>query len=48
MVLRLLWRWQHPPPALPDTVTRWERALAPVGHWALLFLLLAMPLSGWL
>ncbi|MDI1284057.1 MAG: cytochrome b/b6 domain-containing protein [Reyranella sp.] len=47
-VLRLLWRWWHPPPALPDTVTRWERALAPIGHWALLLLLLAMPLSGWL
>ncbi len=45
---RLLWRWRHPPPPLPDTVTRWERALAPVGHWALLFLLLAMPASGWL
>ena len=23
-VLRLLWRWRHPPPALPDTVTRWS------------------------
>ena len=47
-VLRLLWRWRNPPPPLPGTVTRWERALAPVGHWALLVLLLAMPLSGWL
>lgn len=47
-VLRLLWRWRHPPPALPDTVTRWERALAPVGHWVLLMLLVAMPVSGWL
>jgi cytochrome b561 len=47
-VLRLLWRWRSPPPPLPDTITRWERALAPVGHWALLFLLLAMPASGWL
>lgn len=45
---RLLWRWRHPPPPLPDAVTRWERALAPIGHWALLFLLLAMPASGWL
>ncbi|MBX9946356.1 MAG: cytochrome b [Reyranella sp.] len=45
---RLLWRWRHPPPPLPDAVTRWERALAPAGHWALLLLLLAMPLSGWL
>ena len=31
-VLRLLWRWRHPPPPLPDTVTRWERRLAPFGH----------------
>lgn len=46
--LRLLWRWRHPPPLLPDAVTRWERALAPVGHWALLLLLLVMPTSGWL
>lgn len=47
-VLRLVWRWRHPPPPLPDVVTRWERALAPIGHCALLFLLLAMPVSGWL
>jgi cytochrome b561 len=47
-VLRLLWRWRNPPPPLPDTITRWERALAPAGHWALLVLLLAMPISGWL
>ncbi len=47
-VLRLLWRWRHPPPPLPDAISRWERTLAPVGHWALLLLLLAMPLTGWL
>jgi cytochrome b561 len=47
-VLRLLWRWWHPPPPLPATITRWERALAPAGHWVLLFLLVAMPTSGWL
>jgi len=47
-VARLFWRWRHPPPPLPDAVSRWERALAPAGHWALLFLLLAMPVSGWL
>lgn len=46
--LRLLWRWWRPPPPLPGTVTRWERALAPAGHLALLILLFAMPLSGWL
>jgi cytochrome b561 len=47
-VLRLLWRWRHPPPPLPGTIARWERALAPIGHWMLLLLLIAMPVSGWL
>src|SRR5690242_12855025 len=47
-VLRLVWRWHAPPPSLPATVMRWERRLAPLGHWALLVLLLALPISGWL
>jgi len=47
-VLRLLWRTRSPPPPLPATVTAWERKLAPWGHGALLVLLLAMPVSGWL
>jgi cytochrome b561 len=46
-VCRLLWRWRHPPPPLPGTIARWQIALAPVAHWALLLLLLAMPLTGW-
>jgi cytochrome b561 len=45
---RLLWRWRHPPPPLPATIVRWQAALAPAAHWALLALLLAMPVSGWL
>ncbi len=47
-VLRLLWRWRRPPPPLPGTIARWERALAPVAHWALLVLIVAMPASGWM
>jgi cytochrome b561 len=47
-VLRLAWRVYRPPPALPDTVTRWERAVAPWSHGLLLVLLVALPLSGWL
>jgi cytochrome b561 len=43
-----LWRWRHPPPPLPAAVVRWQAVLAPIAHWALLVLLLAMPLSGWL
>jgi cytochrome b561 len=45
---RLLWRWRHPPPPLPGTIVRWQAVLAPIAHWALLVLLLAMPISGWL
>jgi cytochrome b561 len=47
-VLRLMWRIYRAPPPLPATVTAWERRLAPWGHAALLVLLLAMPVSGWL
>ena len=45
---RLLWRWRHPPPPLPPRLPRWQLLTAPIAHWALLALLLAMPLSGWL
>jgi len=47
-VARLLWRWRHPPPALPGSLRDWERRLAPIAHWTLFTLLLAMPLSGWM
>ena len=47
-VARLLWRWRHPPPALPGSLRDWERRLAPIAHWTLFILLLAMPLSGWM
>ena len=47
-VLRLAVRLGTPPPPLPESVPSWERRLAPVGHGALLVLLLAQPLVGWL
>jgi cytochrome b561 len=47
-VVRLLWRWRVPPPPLPDTMAAWHRRLAALSHGALLVLLLAMPVSGWL
>jgi cytochrome b561 len=45
---RLMWRWRHPPPPLPAGLPQWQLLTAPIAHWALLFLLLAMPFSGWL
>lgn len=47
-VARLMWRWRRPPPPLPDAVTAWERRFAPISHGALLVLLVAQPLIGWL
>lgn len=47
-VLRLLWRLNNPPPALPDHMTPLERMLARGTHVAFYLLLFAMPATGWL
>ena len=47
-VLRLLWRWTNPTPALPNDLKPYERVLAHFTHAALYVLLFAMPLSGWM
>jgi len=44
---RLLWRALHPAPSLRD-LTRWEAAAAFASHWLLYFILIAMPVSGYL
>lgn len=44
---RILWRRRHPPPALPAAVTGWQAKAAPIVHWTLLALLIALPISGW-
>ncbi len=45
--LRLLWRLNNPPPPLPEGMPI-QRVLAKANHFALYFLLFAMPFSGWL
>jgi len=47
-ILRLLWRWLNPVPALPDTLKPYERRLARFSHAALYTLLFVMPLTGWM
>src|SRR3979411_3130783 len=47
-LLRLLWGYKHPPPALPDHMSPLERKLARATHIALYVLLFAMPVTGWL
>ena len=47
-IFRLIWRLMNPPPALPLTMSASEKFLAQSAHWFLYFLIVAMPLSGWL
>lgn len=45
-VLRLLWRFGRPPPALPDGMASWERRAAQISHFLLYLLLFAQPVLG--
>jgi cytochrome b561 len=47
-VLRLLWRLVNPVPALPLGMNPALRAAARTTHFLLYFLIIAIPLSGWL
>lgn len=47
LVLRLLWRWMNPVPALPGDLKPWERHAANLGHLGLYLLMFAASLSGW-
>ncbi|MEM7023673.1 MAG: cytochrome b [Pseudomonadota bacterium] len=47
-LLRLAWRFMHPPPPLPDTMKPWERSAAHLVHWLLYAMLFIQPLIGFL
>jgi len=46
-LLRVLWRFSHAPPALPEAMPALERRAASWTHLALYLFMLAMPLTGW-
>ena len=48
VVLRILWRVAHPPPPMPASYGRLERAGAHAAHLVLYGLILVLPVSGWL
>lgn len=48
VLLRLLWRLTHRPPALPADIPDWQHVAAEATHWLLYALMIAVPLSGWL
>jgi cytochrome b561 len=47
-VLRLVWRATHTPPALPDSLPRWQKIASDATHQFMYVLLFVVPLSGWL
>ena len=47
-LLRLLWRYAHPPPPLPASYPKWMQRSAHAAHGALYVLMIALPLSGWM
>ena len=47
-IFRLIWRLLNPPPALPETMPAWEKLAANLSHIGLYFLMIAMPLTGYL
>lgn len=48
VLLRLVWRFTHRPPALPFHMSSTEKLVAHIGHALLYLLMIAIPLTGWL
>ena len=48
VVLRVIWRATHTPPALPDSISRLQQMASHIVHGLLYLLILAVPMSGWL
>ena len=46
MVIRLFWRYTHPAPQLPDTMSPTMKTLAHTGHLLLYVILVALPVTG--
>ncbi len=47
-LVRLAWRMMNPPPPLPDGMSPWERRAAHATHFLLYFLMIAIPVTGWI
>ena len=47
-LLRLVWRWLNPVPALPADSKPWERFAAHAGHVGLYVLIFVASVSGWI
>jgi cytochrome b561 len=47
ILIRLVWRLGHRPPALPEAMPPSEKTAAAATHWLFYVLLLGLPLTGW-
>lgn len=47
-VFRLYWRIGHKPPPLPSAISGWQAKLGKGVHGLFYFLIIAVPLSGWI
>ena len=47
-LVRLIWRLTHKTPPLPQAMPAWEKSVAKLTHWLFYFLMLALPVTGWL
>ncbi|KCZ51516.1 cytochrome b/b6 domain-containing protein [Hyphomonas pacifica] len=46
--VRILWRWRNPPPPLPDDMPPREKLASHLVHMAFYWLMVILPLAGWL
>ncbi len=48
ILLRIVWRFTHRAPPLPDHIADWQRVAAKISHVGLYACMIIMPLSGYL
>ena len=48
VIMRILWRVTHKPPPPAEGLKSWEKRLSKLTHTLLYFLMVAMPLTGWM
>lgn len=48
VVVRLIWRFTHPAPPLPDDIPAIQQVAANATHWGLYALLVIQPVIGWI
>jgi cytochrome b561 len=46
--IRVVWRFTHTPPELPETVAKFKKNLAGLIHWLLYMAMIIQPLSGYI